>query len=271
MAENKDILKVLIICAPDRSEGASILSDIETVLRDRFKSRVVTVSRVEELGAAFYCLMPHFVVFDPSYRKVLARFDSRYEFLKNIKERPFLIIRTPELTDEVLRGLEIREATFIPQSASHDEIEDALCAVAEIAGFPVKKGKIFERLVQKQLQLNISIPSRALSFSALTTGINKNGFGARLRAPGHSFEEISLFAGESCRVSFNDPDLMFMPVDAKIIRVLRSTEPGFEAFIAGSFDSHRLYFDQQELKILENLIKNQKDESIIKQKTPGTE
>ncbi|NLB35273.1 MAG: hypothetical protein GX817_05610 [Elusimicrobia bacterium] len=269
MADN--ILKVLIICAPDRSAESSIVSDIESVLRERFKSRLLTVTKVKELGSAFYSLMPHFVVFDSSYRKVLERLDSRYEFLKLIKERPFLIIRTPELTDEVIRGLEIKEVTFIPQIASKDEIEDALCAMAEIAGFPVKRGKIFERLVQRQLQLDITIPSREFSFSALTTGINKNGFGARLRAPGHVFEDLTLLAGESCRVSFNDPELMFMPVDAKIIRVLRSLEPDYEAFVACGFDPNRLYFDQQELRLLEKLIKDQKDESVMKQRTPETE
>lgn len=267
---DKDILKVLIICAPDREPGDGIVSDVEEVLRDRFKSRVITVTDIGTLGSTYYALMPHFVVLDCSYRKVVERLDSQYEFLKNIKERPFLFIRSPYLTDEMVRNMEINRTTFLPRNASHNEIEDALCAIAEMAGFPVKKGKIFERLVQRNLHVGISIPSKGVSYSGLTTGVNKNGFGARIKAPGVSFEELSLLTGADCRITFNDPELMFMPVDGKIIRVLRSTEPGYEAFFAGSFDSHRMYFDNQELKILENLIKSQKDDSIIKQPPSGS-
>ncbi len=261
-----NVLKVLIACPSSSLEVDGIIPQMEKILKEKFKCRFDTVTDVGKLGAVFYYLMPHFIIMDPGLKKLIERLDEKYDYLKQLREKPVLMIRNPDFSEQELARLSIRDITFIPYSAPEDEIEKKICLMAEKVGFIADSGKVLNRLVKRSIEVILEVDGYDEKLTGMTTGLNEKGLGARVRASVNSHHELETLAGRSCRVDFSKSGLWFMPVDGKIIRVEESRDSNYNAYVAVVFGGGKLYFDDDELKALDNFIKSQKDESIMKNK-----
>ncbi|MGM0568602.1 MAG: hypothetical protein ACQESB_05235 [Elusimicrobiota bacterium] len=259
---NKKTLKVLIISAPDRENR--FISKIEKILNIRFECIFKTVNNIEKIPSAFYLLMPHFIIVDPANKEFINRLDARYEYLKQIRSKPFLFINSPDVSESSMIKLDVRDMGFINPGASNKEIENHIVEMAGICGFTVLRGKIKQRLVKKAVRINLIVADYDYNFSGITTGLNKNGLGARLKTSSKNRFKLKHLIDCACEVVFDESDIWFMPVEGKIIRIEESRDSRFDVFFAVAFTKEHVYFDSQELEVLSKFIQKQKDESIVK-------
>lgn len=131
---------------------------------------------------------------------------------------------------------------------------DLIKLLKEHGGLP-KAAKLSERLIKRQLHISFSCGQPDCRIKGLTTGLSPTGLGARVSGPG--FEEIYSMRGKFCTVSFDEIDLGFLPVPGRVVRVEESYEPDYDAFVAIAFNPHSIFFNEDELKILEESIRSQ--------------
>ncbi|GEM_PF-1829010 len=257
-------LRVLVVCVLSESPETDIIKKVENVIKRRYKSESISVSSIEKLSSKFYYLMPHYVVLDSRNQEAVERLSENYKFLEQIKERPFILIDYPDSDIDLIKKMGIKNLIHIPYNATTDDIKRILDKASKVVGFEASTGKVDKRIVQKNIKLSIKIEQYDTVYEGITTGLNKNGLGARLKTGGKPYRELLDHVGCSCMVAFSDPDISFMPVEGEILRVEESWDNNYDAFMAVSFKQKHFYFDAHELKILDRLITKQEDKSIIK-------
>ena len=255
MTEQKKKLKVMIIRGPENSE---LISSAEGYLRESYGSRTITVSSADNIFTTMFFFLPHIIILDTAFNKATELLLEKKEALIRIIENPLIVLGSHKALDSFISEVPSENIIVLPRDAEGSAINEAIANSAARIGF-APTGKVCERLVQRSVRVSVTVDDYGLKFSGTTTGLNKNGLGARVSSSGRSYSELQDLTGRQCKVTFDEPELWLMPVEGNILRVEKSIESGFDAFLAVAFIENRNYFGRNELEMLTEMIRKQED------------
>ncbi|MGM0567687.1 MAG: hypothetical protein ACQESB_00550 [Elusimicrobiota bacterium] len=264
MPKKEKELRAVVVCCPQCSKSF-FTGRILQVLENNFKSCFRLVENEAALNAAYFSLMPDMVFLDPDCEEIIESLKNKKGYMSTLAQKPFFVLSFPhtDQIDSCILPIEVEDV--INSVATAGQIMEKIARTAGKLGFNVASGKVMERLVK--IPVSVSISSELLNhkITGYTTGINKEGMGARIKAENLSLSDFKKLEGSKCRIEFEDNAFCFFPVDATILRVEESYDVSCGAFIAAAFNGDAGYgLDGASTAIIEQLINSQKDDSILK-------
>ncbi|MFB6357161.1 MAG: hypothetical protein ABEJ65_11680 [bacterium] len=254
-----EVLRVLVLM---RETTSTMMKTILDVIRNDFHSRVEIVTNPSNIAKSYYDLLPYFMVLDTGAETMCERLESGVNVPDEISSIPLLLALHDEGYEVDLPSSPLTVYGIVGPAIDRERIINVSETVVEKVGFEVKDGKIKDRLVQRPLHVKITVNNMDVELTGETTGINKNGLGARLN-PAKEDTSLDQCEGESCTVYFTDQDLGFVPAEGKILRVEDSWDDNYESFMAVRFNPNTGFgSDLGSLEVLESLIEQQTDESV---------
>ncbi len=265
MNNEKNQFRILIIESPVKSVNEAALRRLKSILDAKFKSWYKSVRDSHVIGTAYYSLLPQLIVLDSDFKELEEKINDNPGLFGKIFTVPVIVMESDDNTRENFLGSPMNIIDFIPPDAGEEKITAKIEHAAEKSGFTVKSGKITERLVKRMLAVKIAVEGFDTILEGETTGLNRNGLGARTSAYNRSISELRMLAGKTCKVYFLDTDLGFMPVEGKVLKVAEGRGLRHKAFITVGFSSAQgLGLSSTEVELLEELIRKQEDDSIKK-------
>ncbi len=257
--------RILIIQSPLKSVNEAAIKRLKSVLENEFKSWHKTVKEIDMIGTSYYNLLPQLIIIDSAYEELVKKINENPDYLGKIFTAPVIILESSEDTRLEFLTSPLNIIDFLPPDAETEEIISKIEYAAEKSGFTVKNGKITERLVTRMLAIKIAVEGFDSMLEGETTGLNKNGLGARISAYNRSLSELENLIGKTCKIYFLDNALGFMPVEGIILKVGEGRGIRHKAFVAVGFNSaDGRGFSSAEIELLEDLIRKQEDDSIKK-------
>jgi hypothetical protein len=246
------------------SDFEDLVATFRDVLDQQYYADVTVLTDPLRLSPTYYSLLPHFIVFDSQYQAMVDKIADGENVPNELSGVPVCLLQDQDGETRAERdaGLTVQER--LRPGAGRERIQDIVESFINQLGFDVKDGKIHQRLVKRPLDVEVDVADVDITLEGETTGINRNGLGARvsLRAPDGNMDDL---AGHGCAVRFNEMDLGFVPAEGRILRVEDSWDDVHDAFVAVRFDPNiGLANDPNSLSILEDLIESQQDESLRK-------
>lgn len=259
--------RVLLILPQVPAQRDKRVELVEEVLNARFSTEIKVVMNHIRLSPTYYELLPHFIVLDPQNRQMVNKMASGNNCPEEIYSVPFVLIERPEIEGQITDRIDIPLYQKITPSDDFNLVVDKFEEVMKRCGLKLKEGKIEERLVQRNLEVEIKIKDHSELLKGYTTGLNRNGLGARVSYEGGpaDYQQLQPLVDKACRVYFKEPDLNFMPAEGKILRVEESRNQDQDVFVAIRFNPNMAFTDDsQNLEILKFLIENQEEDSVKK-------
>ncbi len=252
---------LILICPGCRIRGRG--EAVKKILKSSFRCRLAETDKEQLFSRAYYSFSPHIILLDADFKDMIFEMKKSHSLSEKLSRIPFIILLPP--------GGDEREAHLLPfnvravvrlKDKKSFLIREVKKAAASL-NFKLLTGKIKERLGKFSIPVKIKSPLLSPNIIGKTTGINSNGLGARVRAAGQGLQDIKRLINTCCRVEFEAARFSFLPADIIILRVEKSRQLGYDAFLAASFKEGR-GLDSASAGVLRRLIESQEDESIIK-------
>lgn len=236
------------------AQSKDSLKKLKSKIQTEFNTRISLIDDIDKLRQKIYALDPDIMIFDEWALHQLERERSMLEGgnLKIFEDR---VVVSP-LGDSGQSDLPIRGHFQLTNFRDSEKIIDVVEAASEEIGLMTDRGKIDDRLVQRQLSVTVRFDDQ--SIQGWTTGINLNGCGIQLES-----YKTELNEGDICRVAINETDFQgFIPARGEILEVAESWNDDAEAFLRVKFTGEGFPSDQMARDVLNDLIEQQDDKSV---------
>ncbi len=259
MSSDKATLVVMVL-----SRDPEKLEPVISTIQEYYRSDVFTISESWQISKEFYANQPDCVLFDYELNDFKKMMRDNELFPKEMKRVPMAVFLN-DMVEQSRVDLPAAVYGFLAPTSSTKDILTTMDRISRQAGYTLKTGEIDNRLVQRNVGVQLKSTDKEVLAEGETTGLDEETINARINLTKDDLTPDEL-EGKRCKVYFTDPDLLYVsPPEGLVKSVEPSWDDLFDCFISYIIDQDKVggfHRNPQSKEILDELIESQTENSV---------